>query len=51
MVNAYNWNEILLFLLTCFGYFLLGVLSHDSLLTIALAVASVVAWKVRALHC
>ncbi len=42
-----EWN--LLFLLTCLGYFFLGVLSHGSLLTVALAVASVDGREVRAL--
>jgi hypothetical protein len=44
-----EWN--LLFLLTCFGYFFLGVLSHVSLLTVALAVACVDGREVRALPC
>jgi hypothetical protein len=26
--NAYKWNGILLFLLTCFGYYFLGVFLH-----------------------
>jgi hypothetical protein len=26
--NAYNWNGIFLFLLTCFGYYFLGVFLH-----------------------
>ncbi len=42
-----EWN--FLFLLTCFGYYFLGVLSHGSLLTVALAVASVDGREVRAL--
>ena len=49
MVNAYNWNGILLFLLTCFGYYFLGVLLNGLLLKVVLAVASVDGREVRAL--
>jgi hypothetical protein len=42
-----EWN--LLFLLTCFGYYFLGVLFHGLLLKVVLAVASVDGREVRAL--
>ncbi len=44
-----EWN--LLVSSDVFWIFLMGVFCHDSLLTIAFAVASDVAQKVRALHC
>ena len=47
--NAYNWNGIFLFLLTCFGYYFLGVFLHGLLLKVVLAVASVDGREVRAL--